>query len=123
MYNHTRRLPEIYQWLDQALALPDSYRHRLARQARLHQAYGMFMNAQGPPASEAEIRAVLAEGADDSDPLGPLGLSLLRPGRTQPGPLRGISTTGERSRGLRPAGRLRPRLRPGRSPVQSVLSC
>ena len=76
MYNHTRRLPEIYQWVEQALALPDSHGHRLARHARLHRAYGMFMNAQGA-VSEAEIRAVLAEGADDFDPLRPLGLCVL----------------------------------------------
>jgi hypothetical protein len=36
----------------------------------------MYMNDQ-VAASEAEIRAVLAEGADDADPLRPLGLCLL----------------------------------------------
>ena len=61
MYNHTRRLPEIYRWVEQALALPDSHRHRLARHARLHRAYAMYMNNE-LAAAEAEIRAVLAEG-------------------------------------------------------------
>ena len=92
MYNHTRRLPEIYRWVEQALALPDSYRHRLARHARLHRAYGMYMNNE-LAAAEAEIRAVLAEGGDDSDPLKPLALCPAYPGRAQrPRPHGGIAS-------------------------------
>jgi hypothetical protein len=76
MYNHTRRLPEIYGWVEQALAIPDTYRHRVARQVRLHWAYAIYMN-NDLAASEAEERSVLAEGGDDSDPLQPLALILL----------------------------------------------
>ena len=76
MYNHTRRLPEIYGWVEEALALPGSYRHRLGRHARLHWAYGIYMNGDRAT-SEAEIRAVLAEREDDSDPLQPLALFML----------------------------------------------
>jgi predicted ATPase/class 3 adenylate cyclase len=78
MYNHTRRLPEIYRWVEQALALPDTYRHRMARQARLHWAYARYMNNE-LPAAEAETRAVLAEG-DDADPLKPLALTAVLAG-------------------------------------------
>jgi predicted ATPase len=76
MYNHTRRLPEIYGWVEHALATPDAYRHRMARHARLHRAYANYMNLELAPA-EAEIRAVLAERGDDSDPLKPLALFVL----------------------------------------------
>ena len=116
MYNHTRRLPEIYQWVEQALALPDSHGHRLARHARLHRAYGMFMNAQGA-VSEAEIRAVLAEGADDFDPLRPLGLCVLTQALYNLGRFQETAQLAARSRKLRPAGRPGLRLRFGRSPV------
>jgi predicted ATPase len=78
MYNHTRRLPEINRWVEQALALPDTYRHRMARQVRLHRAYALYINGE-LAAADAEIRGVLAEGGDDSDPLKPLALVLLTP--------------------------------------------
>jgi hypothetical protein len=75
MYNHTRRLPEIYRWLDQALALPDADQHRMIRHARLHHAYGNFMASEFTRA-ELEIRSVLDTG-DDIDTLRPLALFLL----------------------------------------------
>ena len=74
MYNHTRRLPEIYGWVEQALALPDSLPAPVwPAIARLHRAYGMYMNNE-LAAAETEIRGVLAEGGDDSDPLKPPAL-------------------------------------------------
>jgi hypothetical protein len=76
MYNHTRRLPEIYGWVEQALAIPGAYQHRMARHARLHRAYGMQINNE-LVASENEIRAVLGEDGGDSDPLKPLALFVL----------------------------------------------
>jgi predicted ATPase/class 3 adenylate cyclase len=72
MYNHTRRLPEIYRWLDQALALPDADQHRMIRHARLHHAYGNFMASEFRQA-ELETRSVLDAG-DDIDTLRPLAL-------------------------------------------------
>jgi predicted ATPase len=78
MYNHTRRLPEIIRWVEQALALPNSYRCRMARHVRLHRAYTLYINRE-LAAADAEIRGVLAEGGDDSDPLKPLALVLLTP--------------------------------------------
>jgi hypothetical protein len=76
MYNHTRRLPEIFAWLEQVLALPGVERQRLARHARLHQGYAYLMQNR-LVASEAELRAVLDSGEDLTDPLVPLGLTLL----------------------------------------------
>jgi hypothetical protein len=76
MYNHTRRLPEIYRWVEEALVLPDAYQHRMARHARLHRAYGIYMNGE-LAAAEAEIGAVLAQGGDDPDPLKALALLML----------------------------------------------
>jgi predicted ATPase len=75
IYNQTRRLPEIYRWLDQALALPDAEEHRRIRQARLHHAYGTIMAAELRQAG-LELRSLLA-GGDDFDPLRPLALALL----------------------------------------------
>ena len=75
MYNHTRRLPEIYQWLAGALALPGAYQHRLGRHARLHRADAMNM-AGDALGSEVELRAILQE-ADEADPLRPFALGVL----------------------------------------------
>ena len=76
MYNHARRLPEIYRWVDEALSLPDAHGHRLGRHARLHGAYAIYING-GLAAAETEIRGLLAEGGDDSDPVQPAALVLL----------------------------------------------
>jgi hypothetical protein len=76
MYNHTRRLPEIFAWLEQVIALPGIETQRLARHARLHQGYAYLMQNR-LVASEAELRAVLDSSDDRTDPLVPLGLTLL----------------------------------------------
>jgi hypothetical protein len=45
----------------------------MGRHARLHRAYGLYMNNE-LAAAEAEVRALLAEGGDESDPLKPAAL-------------------------------------------------
>jgi predicted ATPase/class 3 adenylate cyclase len=76
MYNHTRRLPEIYRWLEQALNLPGFRQHRLGRQARLHWAYGAYMDRRLDEAG-AEIGAVMSDSGEGVDPLEPLALMML----------------------------------------------
>ena len=76
MYNHTRRLPEIYRWLEQALTLPGARSHRLGRHARLHWAYGVYMDRRLNDA-EAEIQAVMADTPPSLDPLEPLAFMML----------------------------------------------
>lgn len=80
IYNHTRRLPEIYAWVDGALEMPGSTAHPMINHVRLHQAYGRYMSGRLAEA-EAEFAAVTASLSDD-DPLmalaavlhaGPLG--------------------------------------------------
>jgi predicted ATPase len=75
MYNHVRRLPEIYGWLARALTLPGAYQHRLGHAARLHRenAIGMAGDLSG---AEAELRAILEE-VDGADPLRPFTLTRL----------------------------------------------
>ena len=76
MYNHTRRLPEIFAWLERTLAIPRTADHRLARHARLHRACALNSQHRLPDA-EVEARAVLDANPADDDPLRPLGLTLL----------------------------------------------
>jgi hypothetical protein len=76
MYNHTRRLPELFAGITQAFALPGADTQRLARHARLHQGYAYLMQNR-LAASEDELRAVLNTGEDQTDPLAPFGLTLL----------------------------------------------
>jgi hypothetical protein len=75
MYNQTRRLQEIYGWVDEALALPGAPDHRLQAAAALHGAYGRYMRG-APAAAEREIQAVL-DVLDDDDRLRPMALSWL----------------------------------------------
>ena len=76
MYNHTRRLPEIFAWLEQTLALSGAAEHRLGRHARLHRVCAL--NSQNRLAeAEAEARAVLDADPAGADPLRPLGMTLL----------------------------------------------
>jgi hypothetical protein len=63
----------------------------MGRHARLHRAYGMYMNNE-LAAAEAEIRGVLAEGGEESDPLRPpalchilTGAVVQQPGRMEEG--------------------------------------
>jgi predicted ATPase len=100
MYNHIRRLPEIYGWLAQALALPDAYQHRLGHAARLHRENAMSM-AGDLPGAEAEARAILQEIAEakSSSPLHAVQAELKR----------GNHGTRRRGRRLCPRGaRVRP---------------
>jgi predicted ATPase/class 3 adenylate cyclase len=76
MYNHTRRLPEIYGWLERALDMPGAREERLARHARLHWAYGVYMDRRLEEAGEM-ARAVIGEGSEGSDTLEPLALVVL----------------------------------------------
>ncbi len=76
MYNHTRRLPEIFAWLEQACALPDFDQQRFARHARLHRGYSLTMQNRLPE-SERELQTVLDGSPGETDPLMPLGLTLL----------------------------------------------
>jgi predicted ATPase len=75
MYNLTRRLQNIFGWVDDALPLPGASAHRLQRQARLHRAYGMFMRGE-LAAAERETEAVL-DGLDRDDALRPTALAQL----------------------------------------------
>jgi hypothetical protein len=75
MYNHIRRLPEIYDWLAQALALPGAYLHRLGHAARLHRENATSM-AGDLHGAEVEARAILQE-IDEADPLRPFTLCRL----------------------------------------------
>jgi predicted ATPase/class 3 adenylate cyclase len=76
MYNHMRRLPEIFHWLEQSLSLPNADAHRLARHVRLHSAYAHTMGGLLEEA-EREARSVLDASTDPQDSLGPLALVLL----------------------------------------------
>jgi predicted ATPase/class 3 adenylate cyclase len=75
MYNQTRRLQEIYRWVDDALALPGASQRHLSHAAFLHRAYGNYMRGELGPA-EDEIRAVL-NVLDPDDPLRPTALTWL----------------------------------------------
>jgi predicted ATPase len=46
MYNHTRRLPEIYRWAEEAMSLPDALDHPRARAVQLHIAHGYLMRGE-----------------------------------------------------------------------------
>ena len=68
IYNHTRRLPEIYTWVDQALLLTDATRHPMANHALLHRSYGLYMGGQLTQA-EAGFASVVDSLRGDDDPL------------------------------------------------------
>jgi predicted ATPase len=72
MYNQTRRLQEIYQWVDSALNLPGASAHRLLHAALLHRCFGKYQRGDWD-AAENEIRAVLAI-LDEDDALRPTAL-------------------------------------------------
>ena len=78
MFNHSRRSPELYAWVNRALALPDADHQRFLRHARLHRAFSLYM-ANDLSRAEREVRGVLDQTADDSDPLRPLTLCTLAP--------------------------------------------
>jgi predicted ATPase len=73
MYNHTRRLPEIYAWLEQALDVPGAAEVGLVRHARLHWAYGVYMDGRLEEADRM-VRAVITSRGEGVDPLEPLAL-------------------------------------------------
>jgi hypothetical protein len=75
MYNQTRRLQEIYRWVDDALALPAASEHRLSGAALLHRAYAKYMRGE-LAAAERDIQAVL-DVLDKDDPLRPTALTWL----------------------------------------------
>jgi hypothetical protein len=75
MYNQTRKLQEIYRWVDDASALPAASEHRLWRAALLHGAYATYMRGE-LAAAEREIEAVL-DVLDKDDPLRPTALTWL----------------------------------------------
>jgi predicted ATPase/class 3 adenylate cyclase len=75
IYNQTRRLQEIYGWVDTALALPNASQHPLRHRAALHRAFGRFMRGS-PAVAAGEIRALLDALADD-DPLRPTAMNWL----------------------------------------------
>jgi predicted ATPase/class 3 adenylate cyclase len=75
MFNQTRRLQEIYGWVDRALAMPGASEHPLYHRAALHRAYGRFI--RGSPAVAArEIRGLL-DALDQDDPVRPMAVSWL----------------------------------------------
>ncbi len=75
MYNQTRRLQEIFRWVEDALSLPAASEHRLSHAAVLHRGYGMYMRGE-LDAAEQEIRAVL-DVLHRDDPLRPTALTWL----------------------------------------------
>jgi predicted ATPase len=85
MYNQTRRLKEIFDWVDQAIVLPGASSHRLRHEATLHRAYGKYIRG-APAVAELEIQAVVDE-LDEDDPLRPMALIWLAAALGQTGRL------------------------------------
>jgi predicted ATPase/class 3 adenylate cyclase len=65
MYNQTRRLQALYDWVDRALALPGIINHRLRHAALLHRAYGHLMRGQAAAAKD-DLACVLDAVGDDA---------------------------------------------------------
>ncbi len=76
MYNHSRRLPEVWGWLHRALDLPGGAERPLGRHALLHRSAASWMTDDVADA-EASARKVLGNSDGGQDPLLPLALYLL----------------------------------------------
>ncbi len=76
IYNHSRRLPEVWGWLHRALDLPGAAERRLGRHALLHRAAASWMTDDVADA-EASAHEVVRNSDRAEDPLLPLALYLL----------------------------------------------
>jgi predicted ATPase/class 3 adenylate cyclase len=76
MYNHMRRLPEIYRWVRNTLDLPGAGNHGYVRYALAHHAYALWMSGDVASA-ESLNRDLIASAPNDDDPLLPMALAML----------------------------------------------